>query len=245
MEGSGAGSLQIITDTDPGGPNTYGSYGSGSHTLMATLAIFRLRSPACQTRYKKFSTVGCAFKTESRGQNVGFIEQENVGRKLQEDTRISHLWLPEPPFLGLAAAVTPFHSSSSSPHLGEAEHAQEIQLLYLTAFFITCPLCRRLAVTAARWHLMARQLEVQTGEGWISCFSLRPRLPLTKTVSCALINGWRVADPRAAVALPRGGVEPVEADALDEGEMILGFFPSDRGGRLLSGTIPSSWHREK
>ncbi len=75
---------------------------------------------------------------------------------------ISHLWLPEPPFLGLAAtAVTPF--PSSSPHLGEAEHAQEVQLLYLTAF-LTCPLCH-LAVTAARWQLVARELEVQTGEG--------------------------------------------------------------------------------
>jgi hypothetical protein len=37
MEGSGTGSVQIITYPDPGGPKTYRSYRSGSITLLYTI----------------------------------------------------------------------------------------------------------------------------------------------------------------------------------------------------------------
>jgi hypothetical protein len=40
MEGSG--SKQRITDPDPEGPKTYGSYDSGAGTLLATIVEFLL-----------------------------------------------------------------------------------------------------------------------------------------------------------------------------------------------------------
>ncbi len=39
MEGSGSGSIQLMTDPDPGGPKSYGSYGSGYTTLLQSFFL--------------------------------------------------------------------------------------------------------------------------------------------------------------------------------------------------------------
>jgi hypothetical protein len=47
IEGSGSGSIPL-EDPDPGGPNTYGSDGSGSATLVARPEVGPVAEPAAE-----------------------------------------------------------------------------------------------------------------------------------------------------------------------------------------------------
>ncbi len=65
MEGSGsvveAGFVQIVTDPDPGGPKSHGSYGSGSGALKFVDPFYWIHSP-----FMNFCVYGVLSRRETK-----------------------------------------------------------------------------------------------------------------------------------------------------------------------------------